>query len=50
MSHDLTPSELEALSRWMVAHGEMSYEEFCTELERQQTKQQESRNRPTNPT
>lgn len=46
MSRPLTPAELEALSRWMAAHGEMSYEEFCAELERQQTAQQDPHDEP----
>jgi hypothetical protein len=35
MSRDWTPEELQAVSAAMKAAGEMSYEEFCAELERQ---------------
>jgi hypothetical protein len=47
MSRDWTPEELQAVSAAMKASGEMSYEEFCIELERQ-TKEAE-RKQPTAP-
>ena len=37
MSRDWTPEELQTVSRFMKLAGHMSYEEFCTELERKMT-------------
>lgn len=42
MSRDWTPDELTTASTAMKAAGQMSYEEFCTELEKQTTENQDN--------
>jgi hypothetical protein len=43
VNKDWTPQELQAVSTAMKAAGEMSYEEFCIELERQTEETEQNR-------